>query len=114
MLSVAGEDKVAARVCVDYFNTLEKSRLKEPEYWKLFQKYVKDVDAGISKYMYKNREEFITLFGEKEVNRKLYQLYSEGAYRYWKDDVFDTKGFDRYTSQLMKTDLKQRLVCIMP
>ena len=108
VLSVAGEDKVAARVCVDYFNTLEKSRLKEPEYWKLFQKYVKDVDAGISKYMYKNREEFITLFGEKEVNRKLYQLYSEGAYRYWKDDVFDTKGFDRYTSQLMKTDLKQR------
>lgn len=73
-----------------------------------FSKYVKDVDAGISKYRYKNREEFITLFGEKEVNRKLYQLYSEGAYRYWKDDVFDTKGFDRYTSQLMKTDLKQR------
>lgn len=66
MLSVAGEDKVAARVCVDYFNTLEKSRLKEPEYWKLFQKYVKDVDAGISKYMYKIGKNLSRFSGRKK------------------------------------------------
>ena len=112
VLDVAGEGAKAAQVCLDYFETLDKTKLKEREYWDLFRKYVKDVDAGVSKYVYKNRMEFISLFGEQEVNKKLYQLYNGGAYAYWKEEdgagVFDEKGFEKYVRDLMKKDIDRK------
>ncbi|MFR7812140.1 MAG: thioredoxin family protein, partial [Butyricimonas faecihominis] len=80
VLDIAGEGSKAAQICLNYFKTLDKSKLKEREYWELFCKYVKDVDADVSKYVYKNRAEFINLFGAAAVEKKLFQLFSNGAY----------------------------------
>lgn len=116
MLDVAGESARAAKVCLDYFDTLDKAKLKEREYWDLFRKYVKDVDSDEAKYVYKNRKEFVRLFGEQEVNRKLYQLYSGGAFRYWKEEdgkgVFDEKGFEKYARELMKKDIDRKEIIV--
>ncbi|WP_099291565.1 TlpA family protein disulfide reductase [Butyricimonas sp. Marseille-P3923] len=112
VLDVAGEGKKAADICLEYFDTLDKTKLKEREYWDLFIKYVKDVDSDEAKYVYKNRKEFINLYGEKEVNRKLFQLYNGGAYRYWKEEdgigVFDEKGFEKYVRDLLKRDIDRK------
>ena len=112
VLDVAGEGKKSADICLDYFDTLDKTKLKEREYWDLFIKYVKDVDSDEAKYVYKNRKEFINLYGEKEVGKKLFQLYNGGAYRYWKVEdgigVFDEKGFEKYVRDLMKKDIDRK------
>lgn len=104
------------RFGLDYFDTLDKAKLKEREYWDLFRKYVKDVDSDEAKYVYKNRKEFVRLFGEQEVNRKLYQLYSGGAFRYWKEEdgkgVFDEKGFEKYARELMKKDIDRKEIIV--
>lgn len=116
VLDVAGEGARAAKVCLDYFDTLDKAKLKEREYWDLFRKYVKDVDSDEAKYVYKNRKEFVRLFGEQEVNRKLYQLYSGGAFRYWKEEdgkgVFNEKGFEKYARELMKKDIDRKEIIV--
>ena len=112
VLDIAGNGEKAAQVCSDYFKTLDKSKLKEREYWDLFCNYMKDVDSDATKYVYKNREEFAKLFGEKDVKRKLNKLYSGGAYRYWKEvdgnGIFDEKGFEKYACQLMKKDIDSK------
>lgn len=117
VLDIAGEGSKAAQICLNYFKTLDKSKLKEREYWELFCKYVKDVDADVSKYVYKNRAEFINLFGAAAVEKKLFQLFSNGAYRYWKKEgdsgIFDEKGFENYVHQLMKKDIRGKEQIIM-
>lgn len=112
VLSMAGESQYAEKVCLDYFESLDKSKLKEKEYWNLFVQYVQDVDSEIFQYVYANRDEFSKLFGEKEVGRKLLSVWAMGANQFVKNDgdknVLDKKGFKKYVNRMKKANVEGR------
>lgn len=91
---------------------VSKEKLREKKYWDLFFKYVKSVDDPIFLHIYNNRDEFRTLYGESDVNKKLSWVWTSGACSYAKkiDDkaTFDKKGFDNYIKRMKKADVENR------
>ena len=116
MLSDANQGKKAEAVCKEYLNTLDKSLLKEKVYWDLFMKYVNDVHSDLFMYVYNNRAEFCSLFGDKIVKDKIETVWAIGANAYvqgrGEEVTFDEKGFKKYVKRLAKTDIENRFEII--
>lgn len=110
VLDMANQGKEAEKVCLDYFDSLDKSKLKEKKYWDLFDKYVTDVNAGVFQYVYDNRAEFESLIGEKIVKNKIRIVWAIGANQFvtgrGEDAVLDKKGFKEYVKRLEKVDVE--------
>lgn len=108
-LDLANRKEDAEKVTLDYFTTLDKSKLKEKECWNLFAKYINDVNSEVFAYVYDNRAEFCTLFGDKEVKRKISTVWAIGANKFVSgkgaEAVLDQKGFKRYVKRLEKADV---------
>lgn len=116
MLSMANLGKESEEVCLDYFASLDKAKLKEKGYWELFVKYVNDVYSDVFGYVYEHRTDFYPLFGEKEVRGKLNTVWAIGANQFVNGHqeaaVYDQKGFKRYVKRLEKADVdnKQQII----
>lgn len=111
-LEAAYRSDEVEKVCLDFFATLDFSKLKEREYWDLFAKYVNDVDADVFVYVYNHREEFYESIGLEEVKRKIAGVWTRGAYDFVREvdgsNVFDKKGFKKYVKRLKKTDVQEQ------
>ncbi len=94
----------------ELFKTAEMSLLKTPEYWKLFDRYVKDPDTEVFKYVYKNRDEFAAIFNTQPVENKLYNVWSDGSRAFIKSEdgktTLDSKGFDQYLKRMKSESVK--------
>ena len=106
----------AENVCLEYFATLDKTKLSEKPYWDLFAKYINDVNSDIFTYVYENREALCQAIGEKEVRRKIAGVWRVGAYSFvtgqGEDVVFDAKGFKKYIKRLSKADVDDKFTII--
>ena len=106
----------AENVCLEYFATLDKTKLSEKPYWDLFAKYINDVNSDIFTYVYENREALCQAIGEKEVRRKIAGVWRVGAYSFvtgqGEDVVFDAKGFKKYIKRLSKADVDDKFIII--
>ncbi len=75
-LQIAGLTAIKSQVLADIFSpSFKLELLKEPMYWKVFLHYN---DSPVSKegsYVFENRNEFYTLFGEKTINAKIDNMY---------------------------------------
>lgn len=109
MLDMANLATQAEQVCLDYFATLDKTKLKEKAYWDLFKKYINNVDSEVFAYVYDHRDELGQLFGEKEVRGKIKTVWAIGANRFVQGSgeqaVLDKKGFKKYVKRLSKADV---------
>ena len=105
-LGNASLGKEAEKVSLDYFATLDKNNLKERKYWDIFVKYVNDVDSDLFQYVYEHRDEFYSIYGERDVKRKIQNVWSGGANQFVRKEgdqmVLDKKGFKRYVKRMEK------------
>lgn len=109
VLDVANLKDEAEKVCLDYFASLDKNKLKEKECWNLFVRFVNDINAEVFTYVYDYRAEFYPVFGEKEVKRKISRVWAIGANQFvtgqGDEAALDAKGFKRYIKRLSKADV---------
>ena len=102
----------AEKVSLEYFATLDKNNLKEKKYWDMFVKYVNDVDSDIFQYVYEHRDEFYSIYGERDVKRKIQGVWSLGANEFVNkvgDQMeLDKKGFKRYVKRMEKAKVEGR------
>lgn len=110
VLGYAGEDKKAEVVVSDYLATMDKSKLKEQEYWDLFEKYITDVNSDLFIYVFDNKQEISQSIDEARVNSKLNNVWIGGAYTFVKREgdkvVADKKGLDSYIKRMKKAKVK--------
>lgn len=106
VLEVGDSKKEAAVVALEYLSVFDGYKLKEKKYWELFEKYVADVNSDIFKYIYANRDEFYSLFGEKQVGQKLNTVWVAGADAFLTDTGFDEAGFKEYVKRMKKEKVK--------
>ena len=82
------------------------------KYWKLFRAHFKAADSGLFADFYIHRTEFYPLFGEKEVDDKVREVWEAGAESYIREQegkfVFDEKGFKEYGKRLKKEKVENR------
>lgn len=108
-LGDAYKSEDAEKVCLAYFATLDKAKLQEKFYWDLFYQYINDVDSDVFAYVYENRDALCEAIGEKEVRRKIANVWRAGAYAFVSGEgenvTFDAKGFKKYTKRLLKADV---------
>lgn len=108
-LGMASKSAEAEKVCLEYFNTLDKAKLQEKPYWDLFAEYIDDVNSDVFTYVYENREALCQAIGEKEVRRKIARVWAIGANGFvtgqGEEVVFDAKGFKKYVKRLEKADV---------
>lgn len=108
-LGMASKSAEAEKVCLEYFNTLDKAKLQEKPYWDLFVEYIDDVNSDVFTYVYENREALCQAIGEKEVRRKIARVWAIGANGFvtgqGEEVVFDAKGFKKYIKRLEKADV---------
>ena len=77
----AGEVNKMNAVSKEYLaGPLEK--IKEPEIFPIFFKYVEDVASDQLLYMFTNRDEFGKLYGERKIEGKIQGLYSMASIKY--------------------------------
>jgi len=72
MLESAGENAKLKQVVVKYFNDLDSEKLLSLENWGLLKKYINNTDNKAFQYLLNQREQFESMFGEKEVGEKIY------------------------------------------
>ena len=115
-LGDAYKSEDAEKVCLAYFATLDKAKLQEKFYWDLFYQYINDVDSDVFAYVYENRDAFCEAIGEKEVRRKIANVWTVGANRFvsgqGENVAFDEKGFKKYIKRLSKADVDDKFVII--
>ncbi len=115
-LGDAYKSEDAEKVCLAYFATLDKAKLQEKFYWDLFYQYINDVDSDVFAYVYENRDALCEAIGEKEVRRKIANVWRVGANRFvsgqGENVVFDEKGFKKYIKRLSKADVDDKFVII--
>lgn len=107
VLGKAGDSRNAELVVGSYLKTMDKSKLYEPEYWELFEKYIADVNSDLFQYVFSNKDKFVALIGEKRVNRKINGVWTIGAFTFAKresEDEFtaDPKGLEAYIQRMKK------------
>ncbi len=106
VLGMAGEQDQAEKVVGAYLHTVDKSKLLEPEYWTLFEKYITDVDSDLFTYVYANKEKFRQTIGEKKVDQKLHNVWQGGIAAFVKRNgnavTTDEKGLDAYIKRMKK------------
>lgn len=71
-LEAANEKEQMAKVINRYFEQLEKKDLLEKENWNLLKKYVESIQNKAFLLMLNNQSDFIKVFGQKEVEDKVY------------------------------------------
>jgi hypothetical protein len=112
LLARAGKPDEAARITKDYLEEFSWEKLKEMKYWKLFRAHFKAADSGLFADFYIHRTEFYPLFGEKEVDDKVREVWEAGAESYIREQegkfVFDEKGFKEYGKRLKKEKVENR------
>ena len=115
-LGDAYKSEDAEKVCLAYFATLDKAKLQEKFYWDLFYQYINDVDSDVFAYVYENRDALCEAIGEKEVRRKIANVWTVGANRFvsgqGENVAFDEKGFKKYIKRLSKADVDDKFVII--
>ena len=108
-LGNASLSEKAGEVSLDYFATLDKNNLKERKYWDIFVKYINDVDSDLFQYVYEHRDEFYSIYGERDVKRKIQNVWGGGANRFVNKEgdrmVLDKKGFKRYVKRMEKANV---------
>ncbi|MCZ4695399.1 DUF255 domain-containing protein [Ancylomarina euxinus] len=75
MLESAGEKVKLKEVFVKYFDDLDSEKLLSQENWDLVKKYILNTDNKAFQYLLTNREQFESMFGEKEVGEKIYYTF---------------------------------------
>ena len=82
----------------------------------MFYQYINDVDSDVFAYVYENRDAFCEAIGEKEVRRKIANVWRVGANRFvsgqGENVVFDEKGFKKYIKRLSKADVDDKFIII--
>ncbi|PXY03208.1 hypothetical protein DF185_03755 [Marinifilum breve] len=71
-LEAANEKEQLTSVINRYFEQLEKKDLLEKENWNLLKKYVESIHNKAFQLVLNNQSEFIEVFGQKEVEDKVY------------------------------------------
>ena len=103
-LGNASLSEKAEEVSLDYFATLDKNNLKERKYWD-----INDVDSDLFQYVYEHRDEFYSIYGERDVKRKIQNVWGGGANRFVNKEgdqlVLDKKGFKRYVKRMEKANV---------
>ena len=78
----------------------------------MFAKYVNDVNSDIFQYVYEHRDEFCSIYGEKDVKRKIQGVWTTGANQFvnkvGEQMVLDKKGFKRYVKRMDKAKVEGR------
>ena len=76
ILESAGENFKLKQVVLQYFNSLDSDKLLNRENWNLLKKYISDTNNKAFQYVLNERNKFDKLFGEKEVEEKIYYTFS--------------------------------------
>lgn len=92
----------ASKTAMDYLKGFSPESLKEKHYWDFFTRYVQQADREFFDFLLTHRAAFYALYGEKEVRRKISDLWIAGAEGFVKDGIFDEAGFKAYTKRLKK------------
>lgn len=104
MLGKAGLKNRAAQVTECYLGALDPGQLKDRKNWELFRDYVIDMDSGLFKYISLHRNDFFSLFGEREVMGKIQEVWTAGAESFVREQngkyEFDETGFKAYVKRL--------------
>lgn len=75
-LFVARETDNMNAVMAEYFQNIPLEKLKEEQYWQVFERYDEDIVSPQVFYVFDNREEFYKIFGKSAVDAKINRLYS--------------------------------------
>lgn len=109
-LGRAGYRKEAGNVALEYLSGMEAGQLKEKRYWILFEQYVMDANSGLFKYVYSHRDEFYQLYGQKDVDRKMLEIWAAGAENYVLNNgsnyTFDEAGLKEYSRRMKKEKVR--------
>lgn len=95
----------------EFIKTVEPTRLVEPAIWALFVENVYDVDSPLFVQLSNNKQQFVDLYTDAVVNRKIYQVWSAGTRKFisktGETATLDKKGFDTYVKRLKKAKVER-------
>ena len=60
-----------------YFSSIPSSEYSNSDNWEIIKKYVSNPYSNIFKFLLENKSKFISYYGEKEVNEKIYSVYQD-------------------------------------
>jgi len=104
VLETAYLKKESQKVAEELFKTTDLEKFHKNEYFKHFLSYMDDVDSDLFKYVYKNREQFYSIYPKDVIDRKLKSIWENGSRRYIKglgdSSVIDKRGFKEYVKRM--------------
>ena len=60
-----------------YFSSISRSEYGNSENWEIIKKYVSNPYSDIFRFLLENKSKFISTYGDKEVNEKVYSVYQD-------------------------------------
>lgn len=60
-----------------YFSSISRSEYGNSENWEIIKKYVSNPYSDIFRFLLENKSKFISTYGDKEVNEKIYSVYQD-------------------------------------
>jgi thioredoxin-related protein len=112
-LGNANDDEMANKVASDYLQGINPNTWSERANYALIKEYVKDVTSPMFAYLVKNQQKFGDLYGEKEVDEKIYATYLAWPLHYVafpKDapPVFNEAGFNEFIGSVKATGYSRK------
>jgi len=106
VLEKANMKKEAGSVAKELFKTTDVSNFLKKEYFSYFLEYEEDVDSGLFKYIYKNREKLYTIYPKNVVDMKLHSIWEVGSQKYitgnGENAIVDNKGLKEYAGRMKR------------
>lgn len=110
-LTIANMKAKGGKVVEEFLANVDKAKLKEKDYWKMFKTHVNDPKSPLFKYVLKNKEEFYETISQYEVDMKLSGVWYSGGYAFVDikatPPTFDKKGFDEYVKYMKANNVKE-------
>lgn len=100
MLDRANQKETIKNVIKIYFEGVDKKDLISETNWLLLKKYVTDYKSREFNYLVSNKDKFIKLYGENDINNKIFSVVIVGANSFLKSEgdvkSLDKQAYDKY------------------